>query len=73
MKEYPSLYDRLKTEYKEMLHAEVEKYPTWGNRVISQLKESYWLIDTKWGIVDDLQTLTKTSRYNPYILFNDEA
>lgn len=67
-----SLYDRLKSEYRTMLYDEIKIYPYWGARIVKALKDNYYVIDTPWGAITDLQKVAKMSLINPYELFEDE-
>ena len=67
-----SLYERLKSEYRTMLYDEIEKYPYWGARIVKALQDNYYVIDTPWGAITDLQRATRMSLINPYELFEDE-
>jgi hypothetical protein len=55
-----------------MLYDEIKIYPYWGARIVKALKDNYYVIDTPWGAITDLQKLAKMSLINPYELFEDE-
>jgi len=55
-----------------MLDDEIKIYPYWGARIVKALQDNYYVIDTPWGAITDLQRATRMSLINPYELFEDE-
>lgn len=46
-----TLFERLKPEFREQLESQLEKYPKTIERIIDELKENYFYVDVKYGIV----------------------